>query len=117
MSYWITQEDFEQCDNTLYRAYVFNFQEDLWNYIYTARELDECTPVSKQLFNLLKTNRALFRGYNKAPSEQKITNHLNVIDTRLTQMKNLLISLSSLPTFKGNIFLESVNRLLKEFGK
>lgn len=39
MSYWITQEEFGLCDNILYRAYVFNFQEDLWNYVYTAREL------------------------------------------------------------------------------
>jgi hypothetical protein len=116
MGYWITQEDFEQCDNVLYRAYIFNFQEDLWNYVYRARELDECTPASKQLFNLLRVNRAMFNAYVKAPTEQKIANHLNIINTRLTRMRDLLETLKSLPTFKGYIFLESVERLLEEFG-
>jgi len=117
MSYWITNEEFDQCDNVLYRAYVFNFQEDLWNYVYRARELDECTPVSKQLFNLLRVNRAMFNAYVKSPTSQKITTHLNIINTRLTQMRDLLENLSSLPIFKGYIFLESVNRLLDEFGE
>jgi len=117
MSYWITQEEFNQCDNVLYRAYVFNFQEDLWNYVYTARELDECEPASKQLFNLFRVNRALFNAYVKAPSDVKITNHLRTIDIRLTSIKQVLENLKSLPTFKGYQFLESVNRLLDEFGE
>ncbi len=117
MRYWITQEEFDQCDNVLYRAYVFNFQEDLWNYVYRARELDECTPASQQLFNLFRINRSMFNAYVKAPSDQKITNHLRTIDTRLASMKQVLEILESLPTFKGYQFLESVNRLLEEFGE
>jgi len=116
MRYWITQEEFAMCDNVLYRAYVFNFQEDLWNYVYRARELDECTPASQQLFNLFRINRAMFNAYVKAPSEQKITNHLRTLDTRLTSIKQVLENLEPLPTFKGYQFLESVNRLLEEFG-
>jgi len=116
MSYWITQEEFKQCDNVLYRAFVYNFQEDLWRYVYQARELDECLPASQQLFNLLRTNRALFNGYVKAPTDRKIETHLNLIDTRLKQMRNFLESVKDVPTFSGHAFLEAVNRLLKEFG-
>ncbi|MHA2029503.1 MAG: hypothetical protein ACW99Q_08935 [Candidatus Kariarchaeaceae archaeon] len=117
MRYWITKEEFDKCDDVLYRAYVFNFQEDLWNYVYTARELDECTPASQQLFNLFRINRSMFNAYVKAPSQQKIDSHLRVIDTRLTSIKQTLENLEPLPTFKGYIFLESVNRLLEEFGE
>jgi len=117
MSYWITQEEFKQCNNVLYRAFVFNFQEDLWRYVYQARELGECLPASQQLFNLLRTNKALFNGYVKAPTTQKITNHLNLIDIRLKQMRDFLESVQNKPTFNGLAFLEAVNRLLDEFGK
>jgi hypothetical protein len=116
-SYWISQEEFDKCDNVLYRAYIFNFQEDLWRYVYQARELDECTPASQQLFNLLRTNRTLFNAYVKKPTEQKITNHLNLIDTRLRQIRDFLESVKDVPTFSGLAFLEAVNRLLNEFGK
>lgn len=59
----------------------------------------------------------MFNTYVKAPSDQKITNHLKIIDTRLTSIKQILEILEPLPTFKGYQFLESVNRLLEEFGE
>ena len=117
MSYWISQEEFDKCDNVLYRAFVYNLQEDLWNRAYRARELGECTPVSQQLFNLLRANKAMFNAYIKAPTSQKITNHLNLIDLRLRQMKSLLESLQNVVSFSGFAFLEAVNILLDEFGK
>ena len=111
-SHWIARPVIKQSPNQMYRSYIFNFQEDMWKYVYANIYKDSIIErnISIEVFNILKENRRFFlRHLDNTESEVIINNHINYIEESLN---NLLIMFGN----KRGIFYIGVNRVHSEFG-
>lgn len=115
--YWIYRFEFDLCKNPLYRAYIFNFQEDMWKYVYPTISYHENKNIKRKFLTLLRKNKKQFLRYIENPSNTKINAHVNGISNELTDIKDKLVNRKeNNPNFRDHIFLQAVERLLHEFG-
>jgi hypothetical protein len=109
--HWIARPKIYESPNQMYRAYIFNFQEDMWKYVYRNIYKDTIIErnVSIEVFNILKENRRFFlRHLNNTESNVIISNHLDYIEEALN---NLLIMFGN----KRGLFYRGVKRVHNEF--
>ena len=113
MNYWITPSEFKQSPNQMYRSYIFNFQEDMWKYIYKTRNFSTKNSIKaiKAFEATMRLNYSQFHLHLKNPTnEQIITNHLNLIETRLHAI------LTAFGQETNTLFYKAVKKVHDEFG-
>ena len=111
---WINDDTIKQSPNQMYRAYIFNFQEDMWRYIYKCRDHNTVKhdKAAKRFFKILKDNRKLFMDHLKDPDD------LAVIEYHVQLIRQWLDSLLNDFGFKDeeSVFYLTVKRVHDEFG-
>ena len=112
---WIADEEFKTSPNQMYRAYIFNFQEDMWNYIYKGRDhgTDGRDKAAKEFFAVMKGNAKQFDKHLKKPEDTDVVNeHVQLIETWM----NSLLDNFKTKKDKGSVFYRAVQRVHNEFG-
>ena len=115
-NYWIN--DFTECQNIIYRTYVENYQSHVWEFLYRTKEYNQCSSCSREIINtLLINNYESFTDYIQAPSNEKITIHINQIKSNLNDMQEHMNQIKSEygNGFSGGFFLNNIDRMINEF--
>lgn len=110
---WISDSDFKKSPNQMYRAYIFNFQEDMWKYVYNGRDhlTGNHDKAAKRFFRVMKDNRKAFMNHLKDPDD------LAVIDYHVQMIEVWMNSLLDDFGFKdkNSVFYLRVKRVHDEF--
>lgn len=109
--YWIAKPKIKESPEQMYRAYIFNFQEDMWQFVY--RKISKSTvakrEASLEVFEILRENRRRFFRHLDNPTSNIIMNqHVSFIHDALTNL------LTMLENDKGT-FYRGVLRVYNEF--
>ncbi len=108
--YWITREEIEQSPKQMYRAYIFNYQEDMWK-AFKARSVRsvKARNANKQFLIALRKNYTQFQNHLEDPDNYNTGVHLNVIKNSLQDILNC---------FEGGtsgIFCKAIQKVYDEF--
>lgn len=118
---WIEKDEFVQPQSVLgrmYKAYIFNLQEDIWGRIYPARTyVDGCNVVVKQMTALLKLNQKMWNRYIANPTDENITAHGDVVELAVIEMRDTIDDLDELygDMFRGKFLRNAIHTVYDEF--
>ena len=111
--YWITSVDMDKSPSQMYRAYIFNFQEDMWQFVYTKvnKSTKNQRSASKKIFKILKENEKMFKRHLKDPDDIALIDyHVQRIETLLNEL------LLEFGDETGNTFYRGALKVHDEFG-
>ena len=121
MDIWISDSQFSSAPtsgNTLiYRTYIYNYQEDIWRYLYSKRDFQNCKICAYGVSILLKYNYDEFINYLNSPSQEKIDAHIINVGFFLNYMRTNILHYKEIAgdEFTGNLFLTSIEKMVNEY--
>jgi hypothetical protein len=112
---WIDIHEIKSSPNQMYRAYIFNFQEDMWKYIYQSRDHinDRHDKAAKRFFKIMKKNAKMFKEHLKDPDDLAVIEyHVQLIEVWMNEMVDEFDSKLD----KSSVFYLAVKKVHDEFG-